>query len=96
MCVSVFVANGIEEDKRVPTLLNSIGARTYSLLHDLVAPDVPGTLPFDRISELLTSHFQPTRLVIAERFHFYRCVQAVDESIADFDAALRKLAPPPL
>ena len=28
----------------------------------------------------------------AERFHFHRCVQAVDESIADFNAALQKLA----
>ena len=87
-----FVADGIEEDKQVPILLSSIEAQTYSLLCDLVAPDVLGTLPFDRISEVLTSHFQPRRLVIAERFHFHKCVQAVNESIADFDAALRKLA----
>ena len=49
-----FMANGIEEDKRVPFLQSSIGARTYSLLRDLVAPDVPRMLPFDRISEVLT------------------------------------------
>ena len=30
--------------------------------------------------------------MIAERFHFHRRVQAVDESIVEFDAALRKLA----
>ena len=30
--------------------------------------------------------------MIAERFHFHRRIQALDESIADFDAALRKLA----
>ena len=30
--------------------------------------------------------------MIAERFHFIRHVQAMDESIADFDAVLRKLA----
>ena len=30
--------------------------------------------------------------MIAERFHFRRRVQAVDESIAEFDAALQKLA----
>ena len=51
-----FVANGIEEDKQVPILLSSIGAQTYSLLRDQVAPVVPGTLPFDRISEVLISH----------------------------------------
>ena len=31
-----FVANGNKEDKRVPILLSSIGAQTYSLLRDLV------------------------------------------------------------
>ena len=64
----------------------------YSLLRDLVAPNVPGTLKYDPISELLTSHFQPRRLVIAKRFHFHKRVQAADESIAEFDAALQNLA----
>ena len=85
-----FKANSIEEDKQVPILLRSIGARTYSLLRDLVVPTVPGTLQFDRISEVLTSHFHPRCLVIAERFHFHKHVQAMDESIAEFDAALTK------
>ena len=58
-----FVANGIEEDKRVPNLLSSIGARNYSPSRNLVAPDVPGTIPFHRISEVLISHFQPRRLI---------------------------------
>ena len=30
--------------------------------------------------------------MIAERFHFHRRVQAVDESMAEFDAALRNVA----
>ena len=42
-----FVANGVKEDKGVPILLSSIRAQTYSLLHDLVTPDIPGTLSFD-------------------------------------------------
>ena len=87
-----FKANSIEKDKQVPILLSSIGARTYLLLRDLVAPVVPGTLPFDQISEVLTSFFQPRRLVIAERFHIHRRIQAMDESIAEFDAVLRNLA----
>ena len=44
-----FVAIGIEEDKRVPMLLSSIAAQTHLILRDLVAPDVPGTLPFGQI-----------------------------------------------
>ena len=87
-----FKANDIAEDKRVPIFLSSIGARTYSLLRDLVAPNSPGELSFAELSEVLSSHFQPRRLVIAERFQFHRRTQAADESIAEFDAALRKLA----
>ena len=66
--------------------------RTYALLRDLVAPDAPGSRSFEEIAEVLSRHFQPRRLVIAERFHFHRRAQAVGESIAEFDAALRKLA----
>ena len=57
-----------------------------------MGPVVPGLIPFDRISEVLTSHFQPKHLVIAERFHFHWRIQAMDESIAKFDAVLRRLA----
>ena len=87
-----FQANDIDEAKQVPILLSLIGASNYALLRDLVAPDVPGTLSFTRIVEVLTSHFEPKRSVIAERFHFHRRTQAAGESIAEFDAALRKLA----
>ena len=36
----------IKEDKQVPILLSSIGAQTYSLIRDLVAPKTPGSLSF--------------------------------------------------
>ncbi len=87
-----FQANNIGDDKRVPILLSSIGASTYALLRYLAAPNAPGTLTFGRLSEVLTAHFEPKRLVIAERFYFHKRIQAVGESIAEFDAALRKLA----
>ena len=87
-----FKANDIAEDKQVPIFLSSIGAQTYSLVRDLVAPSSPGELSFAELPGVLSSHFQPRRLVIAEKFQFHRRAQASDESIAEFDAALRKLA----
>ena len=45
-----FSANDIEEDKQVPILLSSIGAQTYSLMRDLVAPKAPGSLSFAQTS----------------------------------------------
>ena len=59
------------------------------MLHDLVAPDAPGSLFFTQLLEVFCMHFQPRCLVIAERFHFHRQIQAVDESVAY--AALWKL-----
>ena len=86
-----FEANDIGEVKRVSICLNSIGVRTYALLRDLVAPDAPGSRTFKKVLEVLSEHFQPRRLVIAERFHIHRRAQAMGESISEFDVALRKL-----
>ena len=61
-------------------------------MHHLFAPKTLGSLSFAQIVEVLTSHFQSKCLVIAVIFHFHKLVQATDESIAKFDAALRKLA----
>ena len=87
-----FAANEIAADKKVPILLSSIGAPTYALLSDLLAPTSPGDKSFDEITAALRNHFEPKRSVITERFHFHKREQGVDETIAEFDAALRKLA----
>ena len=87
-----FDANGIVDGKRVPIMLSSIGASTYSLLSDLLAPDKPGSMSFDQICAALRNHFEPKRSIIAERFHFHKRDQTAGETVAAFDAALRKLA----
>jgi hypothetical protein len=58
----------------------------------LLAPFSSGTASLDAITAALTGHFEPHRSVITERFHFHKRVRAAEESVADFDAALRKLA----
>ena len=63
-----FTANDVPEAKQVPILLSSIGAPTYALLRDLLAPGAPGTKSLAEISATLTQHFEPKRAVIAERF----------------------------
>ena len=87
-----FEANGVPEDKQVPILLSSIGSSTYTLLSDLLAPAVPKSKTLAEITEVLKKHYEPKRAVIAERFHFHKRDQAMGESIADYDAALRRLA----
>ena len=65
---------------------------TYTLLSDLFAPTASGDKSFNEISTVLCEHFEPKRSIITERFHFHKREQAVGETMAEFDAALRKLA----
>ena len=36
-----FLANGVEDDKKVVVFLSIVGSKTYSLLHNLVTPALP-------------------------------------------------------
>lgn len=87
-----FAANSIAQNKKVPILLSSIGCTAYSLLSDLLAPTLPKDKSFSDIKAALLKHYEPKRAVIAERFHFHKRDQAIGESMAEYDAAIRKLA----
>ena len=66
-----FLANNVQDDKKVAVFLSSIGAKTYKVLRSLVSPDQPNTKTLDELKTLLRAHFEPKPLVISERFHFY-------------------------
>ena len=87
-----FDANGIEEDKKVAVFLSSIGAKTYALLRNLVAPKLPTELKFEEVTATLKQHFEPRPLVIAERYYFHRRHQAAGETVGEFVAELRRLS----
>ena len=88
-----FVANNIKEaEKQVTVFLSVVGANTYTLLRGLVAPEKPKDKSFAQLTEVLKKHYEPTRIVIAERFYFHRRGQQVGESIAQYVAELRRLA----
>ena len=73
-------------------LLTVIGSKTYSLLRGQLAPTLPKNKSLKDLEKLLKDHFEPKPLVIAERFRFYKRVQAAGESLADYLAELRQLA----
>ena len=87
-----FLANDIDDDHKVPTLLSLIGGKTYTLLRDLLAPETPATKSFQQIVTTLQEHLSPKPLEIAERFRFYEKNQQEGESILSYVAELRKLA----
>ena len=87
-----FAANKVEDDCKVPVLLTVIGAKAYSTLHSLLAPDSPADKSFNDILTTLKGHFdpKPLSLIIGERFRFYQRSQMADENIAEFIADLRR------
>ena len=85
-------ANNIPNEKRVLTLLSSIGKDSYETLRNLLAPANPRDSSWDEIVATLKAHFEPKPLTISERFVFNKRQQKTDESVADYVAALRKLS----
>ena len=87
-----FEAHEIDTKKQVAVLLSSIGAPICTLLSDLLAPATPGEKSLEAVSKALLDHFDPKCSIITERFHFHKRDQTTTESIAQYDAALRKFA----
>ena len=87
-----FDVNSIPEPKRVSSLLTLIGPVNYNLLRSLVAPTPPREKSYDELLSTLENHYNPKKLVIAERYHFYQRNQKTTESISEYIAELRQLA----
>ena len=89
-----FDANDVANAKKVSVLLTVIGSKTYSLLRGQLAPTLPKDKSLKDLEKLLKDHFEPKPLVIAERFQFYKRVQAAGESLADYLAESSSLLHP--
>ena len=69
-----------------------LGQTTFVKLHDLASPNDITTLSLDQVVELLTAHYRPQTIEIAEHYKFFKHTQEDQERTADFIAALRRLA----
>ncbi|XP_072377850.1 uncharacterized protein [Diabrotica undecimpunctata] len=88
----LFICNVVEKDKEVPLLISLIGGETYSVLKDLLAPEVPSSKTFEELKRVLIEHYSPKRLVIAERYKFYNTNQEPQEDIKSFVSKLKSVA----
>ena len=87
-----FIASGTKEEAKVPLFLTIVGRENYTLLRDLLAPKKPSAQSLEVLFQTLVSHFEPKKVVIAERFHFHRRNQGPTETVAEYIAELRHLA----
>ena len=86
-----FTANKVAGDLQVATLLTHISSETLQTLCDLVAPELPGNKTLSQLQDLLKGHFEPKKLRTVERYIFCLRKQGQEETVAEFDAALRRL-----
>uniref|UniRef100_A0A3Q2PSJ4 CCHC-type domain-containing protein n=1 Tax=Fundulus heteroclitus TaxID=8078 RepID=A0A3Q2PSJ4_FUNHE len=88
-----FEANDIKEpERRKAVLLSPVGATIYSVLRDLVSPDLPKAKMYDQLTAELKKHFNPTPSEIVQSFKFNSRIRKSSKSIAEYVAELRKLA----
>ena len=73
------LANEIKDEQKLHHLLALVGAQTFRLLTNLVAPKKPGELTYTEVKQKLTAHFKPKPITIAERFRFYKRQQRQGE-----------------
>ena len=87
-----FLANDIDNDHKVQTLLNLIDGKICTVLRDLLAPEKPTTKSFQLVVATLQEHLSLEPSEISERFCFYKRNQQERESILSNVAKLRKVA----
>ncbi|CAB3252437.1 unnamed protein product [Arctia plantaginis] len=77
-----FLANKVEEDVKLPTLITFIGEDTYELLSSLASRIKPASLKYKAAVELLQKHLQPKPSVLAERYRFRQRRQLAEEYVS--------------
>lgn len=88
-----FNANDIQDNgKKRSILLSAIGAKTYKLLRNLVAPATPGDKTFDEIVQVVKDYYDPKPSEIVQRFKFNSWNRKQTESVSAYMSELRALA----
>jgi len=91
------LANNIKADDEVQlarkkaVFITILGQETFAKLRDLANPREITELTLNDIVDVLTAHYHPHTIEIAECYKFFKCVQEDGVWIADFVANLRDL-----
>eukprot|EP00096_Caligus_rogercresseyi_P008632 TRINITY_DN2783_c0_g1_i5.p1 TRINITY_DN2783_c0_g1~~TRINITY_DN2783_c0_g1_i5.p1 ORF type:complete len:181 (-),score=1.19 TRINITY_DN2783_c0_g1_i5:600-1142(-) len=87
-----FLANSIEEKLHVCSFLSLAGSKIYALAKSLLSPKILMECSLQEITEALSHHYKPKRILIYERYLFYQRNQKTGESISEYVAALKEAA----
>lgn len=81
-----------KENLKLHYLLHYMGANTYEILCDKLAPEEPKTKTYKEVVDLLQDFYSPTPLEVAEIFRFQSRKQKDGETVQEFCHALHKLS----
>ncbi|XP_038063231.1 uncharacterized protein K02A2.6-like [Patiria miniata] len=87
-----FQANDIAQEKKTAVLLSAVGPTVYKTAKSLAEPTPVTEKTYTELCELLIAHYGPKRLVVSERFRFYKRHQQPSETIAQYAMTLQNLA----
>ena len=88
-----FAANGITDAaKQRAVLLSCCGPSTFRLLRSLVLPTPLTEFSFKELVAKMKAHREPKPSVIVQRYQFNSRQREKSETVAEYVAALRKLA----
>lgn len=81
-----------DDSAKKSTLLKSICAECYSLLHAVCHPIVPVKKTYKELCQLLETHYSPPVIVFRERLNFYLATKNSSESVTAWYARVKMLA----
>lgn len=87
-----FLANYVEESRKVAVLLTVIGDQPYETLKGLCDPELPKQKTYEQLCQILTNQFSKKVSVFKERIEFYSLRQTEGETIKDFFVKLKNKA----
>ena len=68
---SFLTGNSVQNDVKVHTFLALVGADAFTLLKNLCSPEKPSTKSYQELIKLLSDHYSPKPIEIAERDRFW-------------------------
>ena len=84
--------NKVAEEEKPDQFLLFVGRDAFEKLTTLCSPEEPEGKSLEELLNLLRNYYKPKPSIMAERYKFYNRKQMPNESIAEYEAELRRLA----
>lgn len=88
----LFDMKDIKEEKQHIWLLTRLDEEAYKLIKSLCAPALPKSKTYGELKTLMENHLRPKPSEVMERCTFSQAKQLQSESVAEFEARLKRLA----